>query len=280
MKTRHFNPRLHACLMAMVLSSILMIQGCAQFANISAALFMMTPEQERDFGKKVQVEVEKELTIVNDPEIVGYVRQVGKTVWDQSPKTPFPVEFYVIDDPTLNAFAIPGGTIYVHTGLIEASDDEAELASVIAHEMGHVVRRHSARQVSRDTGLKMFEQILLGNDNGQATQLLSGLVKQGVMFNYSRDDEREADAIGVGTLYRAGYDPMAMHTFFQKLQDQGESPSGPVSNFFASHPPTSERMNNVLTTISNMQPKAYKRPITDLRRTQARIETLGYSAPK
>jgi predicted Zn-dependent protease len=240
---------------------------------------MMTTEQEVSFGEQVKTEVEKDLTLVNDPEVVGYVRDVGQKVWGQSPKTPFPVEFYVVADNTLNAFAIPGGSIYVHTGLIEAADDEAELASVIAHEMGHVVRRHSARQVSRQTGIQVVEEIVLGNDTGQATQLVTGLLKQGVMFNYSREDEREADAIGVGTIYRAGYDPMAMYSFFHKLQEQGGSPEGPVSTFFASHPPTSERMNNVLEIVNNLEKKPTERPITDLRRTQARIEELGLVPP-
>ena len=262
-----------------LLTVLFILQGCAQFANVSASLFMMTPEQEVTFGEKVKTEVEKDLTLVNDPEVVNYVREVGQKVYAQSPKTPFPVQFYVVADSTLNAFAIPGGTIYVHTGVIEAADDEAELASVIAHEMGHVVRRHSARQVSAQTGLQVVEEVVLGNDSGQATQMVTNLLKQGVLFNYSREDEREADAIGVGTLYRADYDPMAMYNFFQKLQTQGGAAEGPVSTFFASHPPTSERMDNVLAIVNNLTKKPYEKPITELRRTQARTETLGLAAP-
>jgi len=251
----------------------LRLTGCAQFAAVSEAAFMMSPDEEQQLGVKMQAEVAKQYHINNDPSINSYVQSLGQNLWTNSPKGEIPPHFHVIDDDAINAFAIPGGDVYVQTGAIRAAADEAELAGVIAHELGHVVRRHSARGVSRETGLSTIQQIALGSDAGQATTLVSSMLSQSLVLRYSRADESEADTIAVGTLDRAGYDPEGLTTFFATLkQKYGDQGSGPVATLFASHPPTTDRMTNVETLIKQLPtPPKKNRPKTALQQIQSRL---------
>ncbi|MEN6626152.1 MAG: M48 family metalloprotease [Candidatus Sumerlaeia bacterium] len=143
---------------------------------------------------------------------------------------------------------------------------------MIAHELGHVTRRHGASQVSRQQGMDIVGQILLGTDAAAAAQLLSGIVSSGVMFNYSREDEREADAIAVGTLTRIGYDPLAMRDFFVKIKTKYGDASGPVTTLFASHPPTAERIANVENLAAQLSTGAKNRPTQELNRIKAALK--------
>ena len=257
--------------------------GCATMGNYLGKAFIMTPEQETQFGPKVAQQVEKDIKLVDDPEVLNYVRSVGQRVWKNSPPSSIPARFYVVKDDSINAFAIPGGNIYVHTGLITAADDEAELASVIAHEAGHVIRRHGAQAVSRATSINMgveaVQSILVGPNSPQSTQLIISLLGQGAgqgaMFKYSRQDEQEADTIAVNTLYRANYDPKAMVRFFSKLMNKTTDP-GKFAALFSSHPPTRERIANVNAALNSLPPKSLPSDsVTGLRRVQGQLKALG-----
>jgi beta-barrel assembly-enhancing protease len=255
------------------------LSGCEVFDQVLTAGTMST-QDELEFGKKVQVEIEKDLKFVNDPIVVNYIRRVGQIVVANAPyQSEIPARFFVVNDKEINAFAIPGGNIYVHTGLINAADDEAELASVLAHEYGHVVHRHGAQNVSRAMTAGMVQQLLLGQDAGAASQVLSGVVAQGVLTNYSRQAELDADAIAVPTLYHAGYDPNGMISFFETLTERYGSGGGSrVTSLFASHPPTTERIASVKADIAALPPKSsLLRPINDLRKVQLRLRELGIS---
>lgn len=254
------------------------LSGCSAFNAVSQSLFLMTPEQELEFGKQVATEIEKDVTFVNDPEVNQYVKGLCQRVWAKSPRSDIPANFYVIEDPAINAFAIPGGNIYIQTGLINAADDEAELSAVIAHEIGHVVHRHGAQSVSRQTSAGMIQQILIGEGSAQSAEMVAGLVSQGVMFKYSRMDELEADAAAVGTLHRCGYDPLAMSTFFEKLTERYGENNSRLALFFSTHPPNSERISRVHEMSDELAAREkvdYDRPITDLRKVQARLDQLG-----
>jgi predicted Zn-dependent protease len=241
----------------------------------------MSVQEEAEFGKKVQAEVEKDLTFVNDPIVVNYIRKIGNIVVANSPKpSDFTTSFYVINNEEINAFAIPGGNIYVHTGLIDAADDEAELASVLAHEYGHVVYRHGADNITRAMNASMLQQLVLGQNAGEVSKLLSGVLAQGVLTDYSREAELQADSIAVPTLYHAGYDPGGMISFFETLTERYGSGGGGPAAFFASHPPTGERINRVKADIAALPPKEpLLRPINDLRKIQSRLRELGITAP-
>lgn len=252
--------------------------GCTAFNNISQSLFMMTPEQEIEFGRKAAIEVEKEIKAVNDAQLNDYMQDLCARIWAASPKSQIPARFHIIDNSEINAFAIPGGDVYIQTGLINAADDEAELAAVIAHEIGHVVNRHGVKAISRQTGASVLQQLALGDDSGEAVQMVSSIVSSGVMFNYSRTEELQADAAAVGTLHRMGYDPAALSTFFKKLTDKYGDNSSQLAVMFSSHPPNEARISQVRSMVNQLRtidPKQYDRPITGLRRAQVRLEKLG-----
>lgn len=254
--------------------------GCEAFSEVLTT-GRMSVEEEIEFGKKVEAQVEKDLTFVNDPIVVNYIRKIGKIVVANSPKQPdIPPSFFVVRNEEINAFAIPGGNIYVHTGLIDAADDEAELASVLAHELGHVVYRHGADNVARAMNASMLQQLILGQNAGQVSQVIGGLVAQGVLTDYTREDELEADSIAVPTLYHAGYDPTGLISFFETLKERyGDSAGGPAV-FFSTHPPTNERITRVRADIEALPPKEpLLRPINDLRKVQGRLRELGITAP-
>jgi len=274
-RSARFALLIRVALLPIFVAAGMTINSCEVFDQIVTPAFMMSPAEEIKLGQQFAVEIEKEYKPLNDQEIVNYIRRVGQIVTANSPeKGVIPANFYVVANPEINAFAIPGGNIYVHTGLINSADDEAELASVIAHEFGHVVYRHGARHVSRSMGLSAIQQVLLGPDSAAAGQMVTGILAQGIMTNYSREDERQADSIAVPTLYAAGYDPAGMTTFFQKLIANHGDRSGPMS-YFSSHPATSERISNVNMQIGALPPKQTVRPITDLRRAQVRLDQLG-----
>jgi predicted Zn-dependent protease len=213
---------------------------------------MMTPDQEIQFGDQVARKIADDNKLVSDPVIVNYIRHVGQRVWENSPPSPIQAHFFVIQDDNINAFAIPGGNIYINTGLINAADDEAELAFVMAHEAGHVICRHCARHLS-EKHLHKIQRMLTVN------------------LTFSREDENQADEIAVNTLYRAGYDPMALRRFFAKLSEKSTE-RNLVAKLFASHPPTQERIAHVESMARALPPRRYERPITGLRRAQYRLK--------
>lgn len=277
------NFRRSFCLALFAATLALGMQGCAVLDAAVTPIFMMSIEKEIAVGEQFKEEIEKDLVFVEDEEIVNYVRKVGATVVAHAKKqAEVPVTFSVVVNEEINAFAIPGGHIYVHTGLIDSSEDEAELASVLAHELGHVVYRHGAKHVSRATGYQVgaavVEAVVLGRNSGISTEVVRDLIGKGVLQNYSRRDELEADSIAIPTLYAAGYDPGGMITFFETLNERYGEQSG-AATFFASHPPTSDRIERVRESIDMLPPKeGLLRPIGDLRRIQAKLQDLGYSA--
>jgi predicted Zn-dependent protease len=189
--------------------------------------------------------------------VVGYVRSIGEDVVQAAGPQPFSYHFYVIDDPEINAFAAPAGYIYVHTGTIMRARNVSELAGVIAHEVGHVARRHIAKNYNRqkNTGLLYQLGVLAasmfgGGYVGQAAQVGGSLAAQAYITNFSREDERDADTFAVGVLPRAGYDPNGLVTFFGTIQKE----SGGGGGFLSSHPGTAERIRSTRAMILQLDP--------------------------
>lgn len=267
---------LRATLWSLALALTGLFSGCAVVGGMADSMFLMSVDDESQMAAKMRPELEKELTLVKDPELNAYVTRVGNKVWANSPQSPFTPTFQIVKDDEINAFAVLGGFMYVNTGMIAAADDEAELAAVMAHEAGHAIGRHGARNVSRQQGLGVVQQIVLGSDAGQIASIATSVLASGALSNYSRDFERESDRIAVDTLWRAGYDPMAMSTFFAKLQAKYGSSGGGLASFFASHPATQDRMDAVAAQVKLLPPKPYNRPVDELRAAQARLKQLGY----
>ena len=214
-------------------------------------------EHEIAIGKQAAQEVERSAKLITDPVITEYVNRVGQNlVRNSDAKVPFTIK--VIDSDEINAFALPGGFFYVNSGLILAADEEAELAGVMGHEIGHVAARHYTRSVTKGTILQWatIPLILLGPGGWGGYGLYQGLnlaIPMGFL-KFSRDQEREADYLGLQYMYKAGYDPNAFVSFFEKLQAQERRRPGSIPKIFSDHPPTPERVQKAQEEIQTILP--------------------------
>ncbi len=215
-----------------------------------------SPEQDIQIGREAAAEVRKQVDIVDNRALQDYVDRVGKKLAAQPQAQNYPYEFTLINDDSINAFALPGGPIFLHSGLIEAADTEGELAGVVAHEISHVALRHGTSQASKANMIQLpaiLAGTVIGQDSAlaQLGQIGLGLGVNSVFMKYSREAEKEADALGARILAGAGYDPLAMASFFQKLEAQGGSRGGP--QFLSSHPNPGNRVENVKAEIQTFQ---------------------------
>ena len=229
--------------------------GTTGFGTVEkdVASALISPDQENQLGLQFKQDLEQKQHVVymNDPVVVDYVRGVANKVivFGKKDRPDVNWQVNVIDDSkTVNAFATPGGYLYVYSGLIMAADNEAELAGVMAHETGHVVARHSARQMVDAYGLEAITALALGKNPGLAGQLVSGVGTKGFMLANSRSDETEADEYGARYASAAGYDPHGLVTFFDKLRKQeGNSPR--FLAILSDHPATPDRIDHVNSYI-------------------------------
>jgi hypothetical protein len=230
-------------------------------ANPSAG--SCTIEQEVQLGQQAVKEIEKDLPILPpDHPTSKYINALGQKLAAKAPGYKFPYTFKVVKQKEINAFALPGGPIYMNIGTINAAT-EAELAGVMGHEISHVVMRHSARQAAKAAKAQLPLAILGGvlgaGVGGWAGSLASMGLSIGagsVFMKYSRDAETEADMVGAQIIYDAGYDPNALVTFFQKLKAQQGDSGGP--SFMASHPDPGNRAKNVASILSRFPAKQFQ----------------------
>jgi predicted Zn-dependent protease len=206
----------------------------------------LSVSDEQQLARQFDVEAQRQFRFVRDPVIVEYVERIGDRIVAAAGPQPFAYRFAVIDDPEINAFAGPGGQIYVHTGTILGSRNVAELAGVIAHEVGHVVERHVAENHGKQRAASIGRQaavlgggLLMGTAGATAANLATGVGSAALLNSYGRDAEREADDFAVQVLPRAGYDPRGLPSFFETMIAQG-GPSPPA--FLSSHPAASDRL--------------------------------------
>ena len=235
-----------------------LLSGCAVKMTDLQGINLISVDEEKELGTKFTAEIEKQRQVVTDPEVNGYVDRVGKRLITGAREVPFPFTFKVIKDDSVNAFAVPGGHIYVHTGLIKAAASEEELAGVMAHEINHVVARHGTRQLTQQYGYGLVLQLVLGDNPNMLAQLAASLFGKAGMMHYSREMESQADYLGVETMYKAGFNPEGMVTFFAKLEQPNQAPPGQLTKFFSSHPYTADRLQSVRSEIATLPPKAYR----------------------
>ena len=231
--------------------------GCAAVsrgvdrAETGAANALLPIEQENQLGTKLAVEIESQVKLSSDASVIAFVERVGRKVIASSDDTNgHTFVFKVIDDPkTVNAFAIPGGNVYVYTGLLKLARNEAELAGVMGHEIAHVTQRHIAKRMVKTYGLQAMAELALGRNPGVLQQVATQIVGTGILLKNSRDDERAADQHGVVAMSKADYDPRAMVAFFSSLKaSEGNSPA--VLAYLSDHPATGERISNLESQIS------------------------------
>jgi beta-barrel assembly-enhancing protease len=264
--TRSFAQRVLALMLTIALAGCAArapqpLQPGAQAFPEPGGLNNFSIEQEIELGKQASAEVERELPILpaND-KVSHYVRGLGQKLAAQVPEPKYPYSFKVVNQKEINAFAIPGGPVYVNLGTIMSADNEAELAGVMAHEISHIYMRHSTRQASKQMIAQVPAAILSGilgqGMGGQLARLGLQFGLGSVFMKYSRDAESEADRVGAKIMYEAGYDPQGMVSFFQKLEEEGGS-RGP--EFLSDHPNPGNRAQNVKVAISQLPSKNFTR---------------------
>jgi hypothetical protein len=235
-------------------------------------------DSEIRMGRQYASEIEKSTKFINDPVVTEYVNRVGQNIVKNSDcKVPFTIK--VIDSDEINAMALPGGFFYVNSGLILNADEEAELAGVMAHEVAHVCAHHAARQMTRANYAQLgtIPLIFIGGWTGYGIYEAANIGIPLTFLHFSREFEAQADYLGVQYMYRAGYDPQAFISFFEKVQALEKRKPGMVSKAFSDHPQTPDRIEHSQEEISHILPAKDEYTVTtsefdDIKARLARIE--------
>jgi len=236
----------------MLVASNAPAQGLPDLGDISAA--SLSESQERTIGNRIMREVRVDPAYVDDPELTDYVTSVGQRLLAVADNPPHDMTYFVVRDDTVNAFALVGGHIGIHTGLIALTQNESELAGVMAHETGHILQKHQARMIhsasrAQWTSLAALALAVLASrsaSGGQATEAAmvgASALQIQQQIDYTRENEREADRVGFQLLSRSGYDPRAMQTFFERmLRANRLNEMKGMPSYFRTHPLTTERI--------------------------------------
>jgi len=256
---------------ALALGSVLAMGGCATIST----------QQEAQLGAQAAADVNRQLPIVQDAQINNYINQLGNTIASRADPSGRSYRFYVVNAKEVNAFALPGGYVYVNRGLIDRTDNMSELAGVLGHEIGHVVERHGVTQVERaqnaNLGLAVVYGVLLGRNPSTLEQVGIQGVGSAIFAGYSRDAEREADQDAVKFVVNAGINPQGIPSFFQKLLSEQQRQPSAVERWFSTHPLTQERLQTAQTLVAQVPASQRQNLTTDTqayRDFRARVRSL------
>jgi Zn-dependent protease with chaperone function len=216
---------------------------------------LFSPQDDIKLGLQNSQEAEKQLPMLRDARVEDYLNRLGKHLVEFAPGDKYPYQFKCVNTAEINAFALPGGYIYVNRGTIQAADDEAQLAAVMGHEISHVALRHGTTQVTKSLGPQLALGVLggvLGDSSlGQLINAVGAFSVNSLLLKYSRTDESQADILGTQIVHDAGYDPRGMSQFFVKLEDV-EKKMGAPPEFFSNHPSPEHRIERVNEEISKL----------------------------
>ncbi len=240
-----------ACLMgATAFAPLTRVDAQVSIKRSPSGFNLFSVQQDVEVGQQSAAEVERQLPILNDTRTTNFLGGIVARLAAQAPGAKYPYSIKAVNATEINAFALPGGPMYVNRGLITTSRNEAELAGVLAHEMSHVILRHGTEQASKaylgEAGLSILGGLLgKGGTTSQIVNAVGGFGLNAAFLKFSRSDELEADALGAELMAKAGYDPLAMATMFAMLRaEQGRDPSR-LERFFSSHPPSAERESRI-----------------------------------
>ena len=217
---------------------------------------IFTDEAEFRFGKEYAAQHEAKIKIYTDPLVTRYINSLGQHLVRHSKRSDIAYTFKVVETNGVNAYAIPGGFIYVHLDLIRAARNESELAAVIGHEIGHIVGRHGMKRLTQVYSVEILKELLLSQDAGEFKKFVADALAAGLISRYSRDHERESDFYGVQNVYDAGISPVGAATFFETLHALQRTEPSVLRKFLATHPLPNERALNVRKQISQLPPKS------------------------
>jgi predicted Zn-dependent protease len=226
----------------------------AVFSRSVGAIQLISVADEIAIGKQAQAEVRKETPELKDAAVQAYISRIGRRLAAQARGARYPYSFSIANYREINAFALPGGPVWVNRGAIEAAKNESQLAGVLAHEIAHISQRHSARQLSNamvaNLGLSLLGA-LLGNSGGaNAANIAARYVASGAFLEFSRDDEREADRVGAAIMARAGWDAHGMIELMQTIREQQRRDPSSVEVFFSNHPAPGDRIGDLNRVVA------------------------------
>jgi predicted Zn-dependent protease len=265
----------YAASAAGILLTFALASTTAAQTRVDPGFNLFSTDQEIQIGRDSAQEVERELPLVRDGNVTRYVEEIGGRLAREAPGADYPYQFRVLDVADLNAFALPGGFIYVNRGLLETVRNEEQLAGVLAHEIAHIAERHAADQLTKSlvaNGLLGLLGAVLGNDSGgaRAARIGAQVLAGGYLLKFSRDDEREADRVGADILRRAGWDARGLVEFMDVLRrEQGRNPSS-VEVFLSSHPAPGERADLLRRTVR----AGGRRDSEEFQRIRARVRAM------
>jgi predicted Zn-dependent protease len=240
----------------------------------------VSQQQEVQMGQQYSQQIAQELPIVQDQEINRYINVLGDSIASVTKRSDLEWHFFVVDSKEVNAFAVPGGYVYVNRGLIERADRMDELAGAVAHEIGHVVKRHSVKQMQQQQTAGIGIQlgcILLRACQDQASQAAINLAGGALFAKFSRQDEAEADEEGFKNVVAAGISPEGMVSLFQKLLEERKTRPAGVDAWFQTHPLEEDRIADVQRLINTLPPGELARLTTDspaFHSFKARLESM------
>ena len=245
----------------------------------------ISQQQEIQMGEEYAQQINAQLPIVQDPELNRYINVLGDSIAGLTSRKDLNWHFFIVDSKEVNAFAVPGGYVYVNRGLIERSDKMDEVAGVLGHEIGHVVRRHTVKQMEKEQGANVgitLACVLTGVCNSQVAGAAINIAGSAVFARFSRSDEAEADQEGFNNVIRAGISPEGMVSMFQKLLEERKSRPAGVEAWFLTHPLEEDRITAIQTRINQLPPSSLANLGTDTRNFhsfKARLQSLPPSPP-
>ncbi len=252
---------------------------------------LFSKQQDVQLGQELAAEVHKQRTLIKDPTLTAYVNAVGKRLAASQEATAsgFRFSFEVVADPRINAFALPGGPMFINTGLLRAVDNEAQLAAVMGHEMSHVILRHGTNQASKANLIELpamlaGEMAGTGSMTAQLAQLGIGFGANSVLLKFSRTAESQADLMGSHLMAEAGYDPVEMAKFFDKLNAESDQPNagfaGNVTQFLSDHPNPGNREKAIEREAARLPQQTYGYQTGKFQQMKKLVVTIHEPPPK
>jgi beta-barrel assembly-enhancing protease len=255
----------------LLLAVIPLIAGCAATRRETQRFVILPTSFEVAVGQSVAAGIHQRFKGYQNSTIQTYVRELGNKIVAVSGRNDLTYQFEVLDDPMVNAMAAPGGFVYITTGLLAAADNEAEVMIVLGHEVGHIAARHGAQRIQTAYGLQLVSDVLKLDKANPTVQGIVGLGTNLALQGYSRENEYEADHLGMVYACRLGYDPKAAVTFFEKLKKIQKAEPNMVEIWFSSHPAT---QNRIVEYEKTKQELPCQTGVTRAAEYKARIATL------
>jgi beta-barrel assembly-enhancing protease len=266
-------------LLAFVLCALALPSARAQRTQFKPGWNLFSPQQDIELGRKVATDAQQQLPPCA-PHVDTYLTDLGKKLIAKLPTrgVKYPFEFHCVNDKEINAFALPGGYVFVNRGAIEVADNEAQLAGVMAHELAHVALRHGTAEATKaqaaQFGVDILGTLVGGNPGGALLTELGKFSAGGVLLRYSRSSETQADVVGTQVLYDSGYDPRALVQFFEKIERESKGKNPP--EFFSDHPSPARRVERVEEEIQKLGgvPRKPKRDSAEFEAVKREVKAL------